>query len=83
MGVARVGVDTMFTVGGGTVVLTDSLNGTVDVKGGVDGGGVDAADDDDDDDDDFGGEFWCWNLAMGGLLCEGFGTVVGTKIKRK
>jgi len=56
VGVATVGVDAMFAVGGGAVVFTDSLNGTVDVKGGVDGGGVDAADDDDDE-DDFGGEF--------------------------
>ena len=77
-----VGVGAMFAVGGGTVVLTDNLNGTVDDKGGVDGGGVDAADDDVDALDDFGGEFWCWNRGMGSLLCEGFDTV-GTKIKCK
>ena len=65
---------------GGTVVLTDSLNGTVDVKGGVDGGGVDAADDDVDALDDFGGELWCWNRVES-LLCEGFETVVGTTIQ--
>lgn len=66
---------------GGTVVLTDSLNGTVDVKGGVDGGGVEAADDDVDALDDFGGELWCWNRAVESLLCEGFDTVVGTTIQ--
>ena len=77
------GVGAMFAMGGGTDVLTDSLNGTVDVKGGVDGGGVDAADDDDDDAlDDFGGEFWCWNRGLGNVFCEGFDTV-GTRIKCK
>jgi hypothetical protein len=76
-----VGVGAMFTMGGGTVVLTDSLNGTVDVKGGVDGGGVDAADDEVDALDDLG-ELWCWNRAMGSLFCEAFDTV-GTKIKWK
>lgn len=78
-----VGVDAMDAMGGGADVLTDNLNGTVDVKGGVVGGGVDAADDDVDELDDFGDEFCCWNRGVESLLCEGFDTVVGTKIKRK